>query len=437
MRLFTAATGGDRLRQSLVVALSRTGLHARRQRGEMVVLSMYSAHGVTGSPDSDASDQFWRWSFSASAFVLILAVGFAVFSFRPQLVPTQYSSFVIPSLLAGLTCAVTLHFITLAKAREDQRKSDLAFDTTDREFAGVFQNTLDGILILDDRGVCLDANPATFTILGTSTDHLIGQPLSGFYQDVTTFNREWIGLQREVRRRGRTNLVRGDGAKVCVEYTCTANFVPGRHLLVLCDTTRRDVAENEVDNQLSAANSARAETEAFRRSTFALTQNLAMDTVLDTLLGCLADLVPYSTASVLLVEDFQYLFVARKAPKESTTRNVVTLAVKEVPILLPILVENKSLFVTDTREDKRWREHPAFADLQSWLGVPLLASGQPVGVLSVGSNTASKFTQEHFRLTKSLAIPTAAAIQNARHCERAEIYAAELRLRLNDVSGSR
>jgi GAF domain-containing protein len=157
-----------------------------------------------------------------------------------------------------------------------------------------------------------------------------------------------------------------------------------------------------------------------------------MDMVLDTLLECLADLVPYSTASILLLENLDHLFVAREAPKESARRAVVTLAAEDEPLLLPILVEHKSVFLQDTREETQWRGHRPFAGIRCWLGIPLLASGHALGVLSVGSSDPGKFTPDHFRLAKSLAIPTAAAVQNARLCELTEIYAAELRIRLND-----
>jgi GAF domain-containing protein len=158
-----------------------------------------------------------------------------------------------------------------------------------------------------------------------------------------------------------------------------------------------------------------------------------MDAVLDTLLACLADLVPYSCAAVLLVDDLAHLFVAREAPSTAGKRSLVTLPARDQPLLQPILVEHKSIFLPDTRGEAQWREHLAFASVRCWIGVPLLASGRVLGILSVGSGTVGKFTTEHFRLAKSLAIPAAVAIQNARLYERAEIYAAELRLRLAQV----
>ena len=71
--------------------------------------------------------------------------------------------------------------------------------------------------------------------------------------------------------------------------------------------------------------------------------------------------------------------------------------------------------------------------MQSWLCVPLIASQQVLGILSLGDARARAFTHEHLRLAKSLAIPAAVAIQNARLYERAEIYGAELEQRLVDL----
>jgi GAF domain-containing protein len=55
-----------------------------------------------------------------------------------------------------------------------------------------------------------------------------------------------------------------------------------------------------------------------------------------------------------------------------------------------------------------------------------------LGLLSLGDTRADAFSQEHLRLAKSLAIPAAVAIQNARLYERVEIYAAELEQRLRN-----
>jgi len=56
-----------------------------------------------------------------------------------------------------------------------------------------------------------------------------------------------------------------------------------------------------------------------------------------------------------------------------------------------------------------------------------------LGLLSVGHTQPKTFTQDHLRRTQLLAIPAAAAIQNSRLYERAEIFGSELQRRLTDL----
>jgi PAS domain-containing protein len=37
--------------------------------------------------------------------------------------------------------------------------------------------------------------------------------------------------------RGSAQLLRGDGSTVFVDYTAVANYIPGRYIAILCDTT--------------------------------------------------------------------------------------------------------------------------------------------------------------------------------------------------------
>jgi PAS domain S-box-containing protein len=63
----------------------------------------------------------------------------------------------------------------------------------------------------------------------------------------------------------------------------------------------------------------------------------------------------------------------------------------------------------------------------------LVASEEFLGFLSIGHLEPNRFTLEHLRRAELLAIPAAAAIENARLYSRAEIYASELEKRLADL----
>jgi GAF domain-containing protein len=194
--------------------------------------------------------------------------------------------------------------------------------------------------------------------------------------------------------------------------------------------------EHLVSDQASrniAGDSARAEAEALRKATLALSQNLAMDSVLDTLLQCIFELLPYDRATVLFVEDGFELMVAREAPRVIRKRIGLTFRASECKLLERVFFEKQATLVSDLVEESEWRDAPPLDHLRSWLGVPLVAAGHVLGILSLGSNAPHIFTAEHLRLAESLAVPAAVAIQNARTYQRAEIFAAELQIRLSEL----
>jgi len=188
---------------------------------------------------------------------------------------------------------------------------------------------------------------------------------------------------------------------------------------------------------LDMAEHARAEAEAFRKTSLALTQNLSMDYVLDTLLQSLLKLVPCQSAQVFLIEADTHLFLARDVQNCEENRSTPpypgTLDAQGSHLLMEVLASKDSLLISDTAEETGWARFSGFSHLRSWLCVPLVASDQVLGFLSLGDTRAQAFSQENLRLAKSLAIPAAVAIQNARLYERAEIYGIELQQRLADL----
>jgi PAS domain S-box-containing protein len=67
------------------------------------------------------------------------------------------------------------------------------------------------------------------------------------------------------------------------------------------------------------------------------------------------------------------------------------------------------------------------------LAVPLVASDEYLGCLSIGHLQPNMYTQDHLRRAELLAIPAAAAIQNARLYETARIYGETLELRIAEL----
>jgi len=498
-----------------------------------------------------------RWAYFAAlaCSVAFLSIALIVGAYEPYVLPK-----LLPLLIVALSSVLSLAVLSLMNIRDDQNGSDQAFRNTDCEFSSIFKNVLDGILIVDDDGCCLDANPAAAELLRLPTDKLIGQNIARFLADRSAFARKWCSFLQSKSHQGRTELVAGDGSNLVVDFTAAADYLPGRHLLILCDVTERthaelslrrseerfqhmanhiaeifwlmdatsqnvtyvnqayatitgcsveslqnnpgsyrelihtedrirvlsklqeasttgrfdeefrfvradgevrwiwakgfpvrengetqwlvgtaqDItsrkrAEVKISEQLDVVDAARAEAEALRKATLALSRNLAMDSVLDTLLECISELIPYDIATVLFVEGDAELLVARESPQIGQKRIGLTLTSSENVFLQRVLFEKQALLLADLAKHSEWRGVQPFDRIQSWLGVPLIAGGHALGILSLGAHVASTLTREHLRLAKSLAIPAAVAIENARVHERAEIYAAELVLRLEEL----
>lgn len=357
-----------------------------------------------------------RWFWVSSFSLLLLGISFFVLSLVLPQRESRVFLGVVPIILAA---AVALHAYYVFYAGRE-RHADV------NEFASIFEHALNGILILDDDCICLNANPAALRILGIPREKLPGYTFSHFFEDGRRFASVWNLLLQGNNQRGETELLRLDGASVSVEYAIAANYIPGRHVAILCDTTERKRAERQITKHLAAVEAARSEAEVLRLSTLTLTKNLSLDTVLDTLLATLFEVIRYEAASVILTEG-ESLSVARTSAK-----TVEMLEGHPNAFFERVRLTRASIFLPDTRQEAGWEDNGDLGGVRSWICVPLLASTerstseQVLGLLSLGHALPNAFSQEHFRIAQSLAISAAVAIQNARLYERAEIYAAEL-----------
>jgi PAS domain S-box-containing protein len=178
----------------------------------------------------------------------------------------------------------------------------------------------------------------------------------------------------------------------------------------------------------------RHETEIFRDANIALTENLSLDSILETLLDYLRKLVPYDSANVMLGSgDSKFVISALRRYEDfqnvRTTRSIVFDAHAN-PLLRRICLTKQSLLVPDTDKEPEWQVVDGANHVRNWLGVPLVASGNVIGLYSVDKTVPNFFQQEHARLAETLAARAASAIQNAQLFEQSQHYVAELEQRI-------
>ena len=190
----------------------------------------------------------------------------------------------------------------------------------------------------------------------------------------------------------------------------------------------------ELRGLMAREHAIRQETEILRDANIALTQNLSLETVLETLLDFLARLVPYDSANVMLC-NADSLFVVSALRRYECYQNIETtraiaLDGQRNPLLRRIYTTKQSLIVSDTRNDPGWEFVPGADHVRNWMGVPLVTSGKVIGLYSVDKVEPDFFKPEHAWLAETLAATAATAIRNAQLFEQSQRYVAELEERI-------
>jgi|GEM_PF-2814125 len=121
-------------------------------------------------------------------------------------------------------------------------------DERDRSTA-IFEGSFDAMVLADDDGVYTDANAAAADLFGVPRETLIGGRLSDFATGNLDYDGALLQFEDQQQERGTVELERPDGTQRVVEYSTTADVVPGRHLSILRDITERLEYEAQLREQ--------------------------------------------------------------------------------------------------------------------------------------------------------------------------------------------
>ena len=169
--------------------------------------------------------------------------------------------------------------------------------------------------------------------------------------------------------------------------------------LRLAESRQRQVAEtlNEVSRTLS--------------------QSLDFAKVLDTLVDFVMRLVPLDYAYIVIIENEVNLrlYTRRGYEGDSEAKLEMGEAVKlgDYAYLQQVILNCQSLLIADTGAFPGWETLITRSSVGSWLGIPLAAGGQAIGVLALQKVHPNFFTLEHLSLAEGISAQAAVAIQNA------------------------
>lgn len=396
-------------------------------------------------PGPDATSK-WLSQISRSAFSVLIPLVAAILLFvviRAKLRGEQLPDLVIFMEALGFVVVILAGTWFLIRGVREHRESEERY----RQMASHIQEIF-WMLDAESKGV-LEVNEAYETITGRTRRSLFDNPTC--YEEIIHPEDRAHVLARldeatgtgKFDERFRIKLPNGGVRWVRVHGFPMRNAEGRIWRLVgtAQDITEQKDAEDQVVKNLEIAEAARTEAEALRKATLALTQDLHMDSVMEALLRSLEELVPYTLARVIVLEGGPHLLALgeREIPEQPKASpkyrpgHPLTLIADECPFLKRVLEERKSALLADTSREKDWQTFNGHAHLRSWLSVPLKASDEYLGFLSIGHTDPNRYTQDHLRQAELLSIPAAVAIQNARLYSTADLYASELQKRLVDL----
>ncbi len=301
----------------------------------------------------------------------------------------------------------------------EQDRAETALRESEERFRALYDRMPLGYQSLDAQGCFIDVNQTWLDMLGYSRGEVIGQWFGDFLipGQVELFKERFPRL----KERGETHNVefemrRKDGSHVIIAFDGRVGY--DEHMqfkqthCILTDITERKQAEEALRRRTHEA-------EVLRQAAASLTSSLDLNQVLDSLLSQLAQVVPYDSATVFLLQNEQLLAVAGRG---------LPFPEKVIGLLFP---DGNELFdamrktgrpqiISDVQKDPRFQKWGGTDYVRGWIGVPLIVRSELIGRLTIDSRQVNAYNETDAKLALAFANQAAAAIQNARLYEQAQ-----------------
>lgn len=119
-----------------------------------------------------------------------------------------------------------------------RHRAESALRQAQLRLSAMFEHALDAILLADDQGRYLDANPAACRLVGHPREALIGSHVADLLHDpAQAFEPAWREFLRQGTASGQIRLRAADGRLLVARFSSVAHIQPGVHLSILSDVS--------------------------------------------------------------------------------------------------------------------------------------------------------------------------------------------------------
>ncbi len=124
--------------------------------------------------------------------------------------------------------------------------SSSAPTNSSEQVEAIFNSSLEGMLIVNEEGRYVDANPAACRILGRSRSEVLGQLVGSFSTDPRGTLKYFLELLTTHAPLAEGTIRTPEDKIRHIEFSVRTNYLPGRHLMVTRDVTERKRLEQQL-----------------------------------------------------------------------------------------------------------------------------------------------------------------------------------------------
>jgi GAF domain-containing protein len=157
-----------------------------------------------------------------------------------------------------------------------------------------------------------------------------------------------------------------------------------------------------------------------------INSTLQLEEVLNLVLEGLESVVR-SDCSAILLQEQDNLRVKAVRGALSAEMQSAGIPVHENSLTRSVMDSRRPIVIADMQRHPNWYDAPFVCDIRGWIGAPLIAHDEVIGLLTVGSAQVDAYDEEEAEVVMALAQQAAAAITNARFYAEAERNSREQR----------
>ncbi|MCX6023050.1 MAG: PAS domain S-box protein, partial [Chloroflexi bacterium] len=318
----------------------------------------------------------------------------------------------------------------------ERQRAEARLGEREEQYRRIFEETTDGLILNDENGAIVEANPAAYRMHGYSyQEFILLSPTAIIHpESFPLFRRFQETVAAGAGFRTEALDVRKDGSVFPVEVRGSLMMYRGRphHLAMLRDITEQVEATQILERRVEERT---RELSTLREVSHTLASTLEVGPLVRSALRQLKELVDYTGAAVMAVQGDRLIALEYRGPMNARQLAHVGAWWDTLPDHRRLLNMTETVSIGDVLDgDPRNTTFMEAADegvleamgyVRSLLTVPLLIQERPVGVLRLDHREAHHFTPEHVALATAFANQMAVAFENARlyqeeHERRAE-----------------